>query len=60
MKIDKAIEILVHLERVLAPTMAAGGTDAIQLGIQALKAVEAARTNNYWTPIPTLLGETAE
>ena len=34
--------------------------DAFRLGIEALKAVQGARANNYWTPIPTLPGETEE
>ena len=60
MTIEKAIEILARLEKTLAPTMAADGTDAIKLGIEALKAVTDARANNYYTPIATLPGETED
>lgn len=42
MTIDGAIKVLNSLERTLAPTMAASGTDAIKLGIEALE-----RERNY-------------
>ena len=40
---EKAIEILTSLEKTLAPTMAASGTDAIKLGIEALNRVQEGR-----------------
>ncbi len=43
MTIEKAIEILAGLEKTLAPIMAADGTDAIKLGIEALNLVKARR-----------------
>ena len=60
MKLSKAIEILTQLERTLAPTMSADGTDAIKLGIAAIKRVLANRQpiREHWKePLP---GETKE
>lgn len=58
MKIDKAIEILTSLANRLAHISQADEQTAARLGIEALKAVKSARANNYWTPIPTMPGET--
>ena len=60
MNISKAIEILNQLERTLAPTMAASGTDAIKLSIEALERVKALRLR-YNLGIPYYLpGETKD
>lgn len=60
MTLSRAIEILSKLERTLAPTMAASGTDAIKLGIQALKwRQHDEREVPNWAACP-LLGETKE
>lgn len=40
MKLDNAIEIVIKLERTLAPTMSADGTDAILLLIQAGRRIQ--------------------
>jgi len=58
--LEKAIEILEASFR--DPWITPGGdlADAMKLSIQGLKAVKDARANNYWTPIPTLRGETKE
>lgn len=60
MEIPKAIEILELAipdpEAVTALEM----IDAMQLGIEAMKAIIDVRANNYYTPIPLLPGETTE
>ncbi len=60
MNLEKAIEsnktVLTAFDASLAETEKAG----LKLGIEALKAIEDARANNYWTPIPTLPGETKD
>ncbi|MBA7637421.1 hypothetical protein ES703_45065 [subsurface metagenome] len=60
MNLDKAIEILTKLERTLAPTMAASGTDAIRLGIEALRAVKDYHGNPDFDCSKPLPGETEE
>lgn len=60
MKLDMAIKIL---EQDHIATRSKGdytGSEALRIGIEAMKAVKHARNNNYWTPIPTLPGETEE
>ena len=58
MTIDKAIEILQDILRYVKPGDPPDEHDALKLSIEALKAVKSARANNYWTPIPTMPGET--
>jgi len=60
MTIDKAIKILNSLERTLAPTTAASGTDAIKLGIEALRFIDYNRSGSYNPPFNLLPGETEE
>ena len=60
MKLDKAIEILTSLEKTLAPTMAASGTDAIKLGIEAMNRVQLARKDFGYIDPSLLPGETEE
>jgi len=60
MKLEKAIEILTRLERTLAPTMAASGTDAIRLGIEALQTIQLIRHYPFPDGILKLPGETKE
>lgn len=60
MNIEEAIEILGKLERTLAPTMDARGTDAIKLGIEALKRVKRLRPNECYANATRLPGETKE
>lgn len=60
MTLDKTCEILTQLERTLAPTMTADGTDAIKLGIEAAR--ELRRQRGIYGPycVPLLPGETLE
>jgi len=60
MKLEKAIEILTILEKTLAPTMAADGTDAIKLGVEALKTVLEMRHYPFPDGIIKLPGETKD
>ena len=60
MRIVKAIEILTSLERTLAPTMAASGTDAIKLGIEALLAIQSLRKGTPGMDLSRLPSETKE
>jgi len=60
MNIDKGIKILTHLERRLAPVMLADGTDAIKLGIEALREVKRLRSYKAFHVVRLLEGETKE
>jgi hypothetical protein len=60
MTIDEAILILRQLERTLAPTMTASGTDAMKLGIEALKQMKAERTIYGFRRHVRMPGETEE
>ncbi len=60
MKPEKAIELLSDLIFNEHSASHTDDDDAIKLGIEALEAVIDARANNYWTPIPTLPGETED
>jgi len=56
MKLEVAIEIGIKLEQTLAPTMSAGGTDAIKLLIEAGKRVLAykkAHIGLHYEPMPS-------
>ena len=57
MTIDKAIEILENEHRRTWGDGFPDIRDAVQLGIEALKATRSSRTNNCWSPIPLLPGE---
>ena len=57
MTLQEAIEIGTKLERTLAPTMAASGTDAMKLGIEALKHVDRVRNAAHNYSIFLLPGE---
>ncbi|KKM92414.1 hypothetical protein LCGC14_1218620 [marine sediment metagenome] len=58
MKISKAIEILTQCASTYPKDSQSEVLDSFKLGIEALRAVDHARTENYWTPIPTMPGET--
>lgn len=58
MRISEAIETLTSLERTLAPTMAASGTDAIKLGIEALRRCQDADRVTFGGKLNLLPGET--
>jgi len=60
MTLTKAIEILNSLEKTLAPTMAASGTDAIKLGIEALQHMKSERTIYGYKRHNLLPGETKD
>ena len=61
MNLQTAIEINTKLGRTLAPTMAARGTDAIKLGIEALKRLERDRLlKRIYHDLAPLPGETKE
>jgi len=60
MTIEKAIEILTLHFKGHTVKRDPDFFNACYLGIEALKAVKDARSNNYWTPIPPLSGETKE
>lgn len=58
MTIYEAITVLSRIERILAPTMAASETEAILLGIEALKEIKKIRQGEDWVKISLLSGET--
>jgi len=60
MTLKKAIEILELNLLQAGKAMPPDCRDAVQLSIEADRAVIDARANNYYTPIPTLPGETEE
>ena len=60
MTLEKAIEIITELQRQYLYTFNQDPIDALGLGIEALNAVKYVRTNNYFTPIDTLPGETED
>jgi len=60
MNIPKAIKILIKLERTLAPIMDASGTDAIKLGIEALKYRRRVKQADPYVTLEPLPGETEE
>jgi len=60
MILDEAIKQLENPGTLTTYYHESGYDKAIQLGIEALKAVKDVRANNYFTPIPQLLGETEE
>jgi len=58
MKLEKAIEVIENILDSVEPGDPQEEQDALELGIEALKAVKDARVNNYYTPIAPLSGET--
>jgi len=56
MKIEKAIEVLPRLIKELPATLFQEEIDAINLGIEALKAINKVRPSGYWDidgPLPS-------
>ena len=60
MTLEKAIKTLQFQLSKPDNVVGPGTKAAVHLGIEALKAVKDARANNYWTPIPTMPGETED
>lgn len=60
MNIEKAIENIEEVLKLDCHIKYPEWIYALNLGIEALKAVKDARTNNYYTPIAPLLGETKD
>ena len=60
MKIEKALEILTLNYKDNASAMPKDCAVALFMAMGAIQAVIDARSNNYYTPIPALPGETTE
>ena len=60
MKIDEAIELLEEIVRARSFTRSKEPTDAVKLGIEALKAIRFQRSSWRYPEDPLLPGETEE